>query len=66
MTDPGSESGRCDARMQAECEADPDYMAVVGTQEEFEGCTPGKQFLGCIASTTVPSRAIRAFHLLDT
>lgn len=33
-----------------ECAQDKDCMAIVGEAQDFEGCTPGKQFLACVAA----------------
>ena len=38
----------CEALMQADCEANPACMAVLGAPEDFADCTPGPVFLGCI------------------
>jgi hypothetical protein len=42
----------CASLVQGECEADPDCVAVVGQPEDFAGCMPGKQYLGCIESAS--------------
>lgn len=51
-TDPGTgETGLadgCDALGPDQCADDPDCMPVIGQPEDFEGCMPGQQFLGCI------------------
>jgi hypothetical protein len=40
--------GDCEAASLDECEANPACMTVFGEPEEFEGCTPGPQYLGCL------------------
>mgnify|MGYP000653278655 CR=1 FL=1 len=38
----------CEALDAATCKQDPDCMAQSGLVLEFEGCTPGQQFLACM------------------
>jgi len=38
----------CEAASPDECEANSECMAVFGEPEEFEGCTPGPNYLGCL------------------
>jgi len=60
-TSAGSESGEtgepgttglgdgCEAfQTQAQCEQDPDCMAVVGQAFDFPGCMPGQTFIACM------------------
>jgi len=51
-TGPGTTTGLGDGcevfTQQAECEQDPDCMAVVGEAFDFAGCMPGQTFIACI------------------
>lgn len=38
----------CDALGPEQCKEDPACMPVIGQSEDFPGCMPGPQFLGCI------------------
>lgn len=51
-TDPGTEetglADGCDSLGPEQCKEDPACMPVIGQPEDFLGCMPGQQFLGCI------------------